>query len=99
MSLHDENNVVVTDENGVTTTYLSKNPPTLKEAYDIIGCNTVELIQCNDGTQILVDENGKLADFYINYEATNHWQQSMKIPLWDMVAGNAIILQGKAVWK
>ena len=60
----------------------------------------VQLIQCEDGSQILMDECGKLvSDWLINDEATSHWQQSMKQPLWDVVAGNAIILQKEAVWK
>tara|TARA_B100000579_G_C22372209_1_gene638814 strand:- start:11 stop:313 length:303 start_codon:yes stop_codon:yes gene_type:complete len=99
MSLENNNNIIVYDGNNCKTVYLSLEPPSLQKAYDLIGCSTVQLIQCDDGSQILMDENGKLKnDWLINDEATSHWQQSLKVPLWDVVAGNAIILTDKAVW-
>lgn len=99
MSLKNNDNIIVYDGNNCKTVYLSQKPPSLQEAYDLIGCDTVQLIDCEDGSQILMDECGKLAsDWLTNDEATSHWQQTLKVPLWDVIAGNAIILTDKAVW-
>ena len=99
MSIEDNDNIIVYEGNGLKTVYLSKKPPSLEESYSIIGCRIVQLVSCEDGSQILMDEEGKLKNgWMINDEATSHWQEQLSIPLTDAVAGNAIILTGKAVW-
>lgn len=99
--------VVANIEEKARTTYISDKPPTLKESYDIIGCRTVELLHCDDGSQILIDEEGKLTsmeNWVFNYEATKHWFANTKrgrdgmYSDNDSIVGNAIILSDKAVW-
>ena len=99
--------VIANIEEQASTTYISDKPPTLKESYDIIGCRTVELLHCDDGSQILIDEEGKLTsmeNWVFNYEATKHWFANTKrgkdgmYSDNDSIVGNAIILSDKAVW-
>ena len=98
--------VIANIEEQASTTYISDKPPTLKESYDIIGCRTVELIQCEDGSQILIDEEGKLIDkehWKVNEKATQHWILKTNTDgvgggYRDVIVGNAIILSDKAVW-
>ena len=74
--------VVANIEEKARTTHLSEKPPTLKESYDIIGCRTVELLHCDDGSQILIDEEGKLTakeNWVFNDEATKHWFANTKM--------------------
>jgi len=100
-----DNLVIAKIEEQASTTYISDKPPTLTEAYDIIGCRTVELIQCEGGSQILIDEEGKLMDrehWKVNKRATQHWiltnTDGVGGGYIDVIVGNAIILSDKAVW-
>ncbi len=97
--------VIAKIEENASVTYISDKPPTLKESYDIIGCRTVELLHCDkDGSQILIDEEGKLMSeehWKINEKATIHWIKNTTrhyVHPRDVIVGNAIILSDKAVW-
>ena len=97
--------VIAKIEENASVTYISDKPPTLTEAYDIIGCRTVELIQCEGGSQILIDEEGKLMDrehWKVNKRATQHWiltnTDGVGGGYIDVIVGNAIIMSDKAVW-
>ena len=90
-------------EEQASTTHISDKPPTLEESYDIIGCRMVELLECDkNGSQILIDEEGKCVDmehWEINWPATMHWRiNTTRIDFSDVIVGNAIILSDKAVW-
>ena len=93
----------MTEEETARTTIISDKPPTLQESYDIIGCRTVELLECDvDGSQILIDEEGKCIDvehWKVNWPATRHWRlNTTQLGFSDIIVGNAIILSDKAVW-
>lgn len=81
----------------------------LRQAYELIGCEVVELLRLNlhtgeepifDGEpcQMLIDEEGKLKPHTINPYATGAAHQMGMIPRDDYIAGTALLLFGDARW-
>ena len=80
--------------------------PTLKEMQEFVGGN-IEVVYSKSGSQIIIDEEGKLKDKSTNWEATEEWLADKdgvtmadkgyhydEYP--DVIVGDAIILSGKA---
>lgn len=70
-------------------TILTDKPPTLEEAQAIVG-GYVELINLPDGSQMYVDEEGRLKKLLHNPDASLRANQ--------YVCGPVLILQGTARW-
>lgn len=77
--------------NAPTITELSDKPPTLKEAQAIVG-GYVQLLNLEDDSQLLVDEEGRLKGSPLNEAASNRW------PEWGALFGNVLLLKGAARW-
>lgn len=82
-----------------TTRYESEAPPSLKEAQEFVG-GLVEMIHLPDGSQLLINEEGKLRGMEINHEATALVMKAFP-RTWgsDVIVGPALVLSGKAVWE
>lgn len=67
-------------------------PPTLEEAQAMVG-GYVQLVELADGSQLIVNEEGKLRGLPVNVEASKLWP----VP-GDLIVGDAVHLQGDARW-
>lgn len=80
-------------------TTLTDERPSLEKAQELVG-GLVELIELNNGDQMLVNEEGLLHDLPLNIEATNHLvaHKSPYDLMFRGIVGNAVILKGNARW-
>lgn len=69
--------------------------PTLKEAQAFVG-GLVQLIEFENGDQLLINEEGKLLSLEVNNEATKLWVDNYGPS--DVIVGDALLLKGKARW-
>ena len=72
------------------TTYIDDKQPTLKKLQEMVG-GYIQIVEV-EGKQIIMDEEGKLKDKPVNYEATELWNVG-----YDHIAGDAVVLSGKAL--
>ena len=70
-------------------TYQPKVRPTLEEAQAMIG-GYVQLAMDTPSMQVLVDEDGISKELEFNHQASELCN--------DFIVGNAIVLEGKAMW-
>lgn len=63
----------------------------LKSCYEIIGCDTIEVITISAEEAMIVDECGKLKPHHFNINATHIVRKN--IADFDYIAGNAIIVK------
>lgn len=61
---------------------------TLEELYNLIDCETIEVINLTDDFILIIDEEGKLKDKYVNNFATDIAIESLQEG--DYIAGNAV---------
>ena len=72
----------------ITEIELAQNPnETLKELYDLIGCDLVELVQLDRGIIMAVDEEGKLKEIKGGFTFLG-WRT--------VIAGTGIVLGGNS---
>ena len=71
-------------------TYQPKVRPTLEEAQAMVG-GYVQLAMDTPLMQVLVDEDGLSKELEFNHQASELCN--------DFIVGNAIVLEGKAMWK
>ena len=74
--------------------YIEDTPPTLEEMQKYVG-GYIQVVNAKNGDQIVMDEEGKLRNKPINYEATKHWIGE-NANAYDYVVRDAVILSGKA---
>ena len=82
------------------TRVISDKEPTLKEMQDFVG-GLIEVVTGVDGSQIILNEEGKIMDLPINVAATTmrhgeDWDDDTSAMKYDVIVGNAMILKGKA---
>ena len=84
------------------TKTITDKEPTLKEMQEFVG-GYIQVAYDDGKTQIICNEEGKLLELPLNKKATSFWEKqlmnsSFYEPLGgqDFIAGNALILQGKA---
>ena len=78
--------------------HIKDKHPTLKELQEFVG-GYIEVAYAPNGDQIIMDEEGKLKNKPINWEATELWLGKKSIedfPIHDYIVGDVIILSGKA---
>lgn len=76
----------------------SDKPMTLKEMQDAVG-GYIEVVYDDDEMQIICNEEGKMLDLPENEQATDVWLDKLDTQgrgTLDYLAGNVLILQGKA---
>lgn len=78
------------DDEGPITKLYTTTPPTLEQAQQDVG-GYVELITLRDGSQMLVNEEGRLLDLPYNVSASQASGQ--------YIVGDAVILTGAARWS
>jgi hypothetical protein len=88
------NNKIMTD---TSITTLTDERPSLEKAQELVG-GLVQLIELNNGDQMLVNENGIFSDLPINEEATNIALRNSNAFMMEGILGNAVILKGNARW-
>ena len=71
-------------------TFQPKVRPTLEEAQAMVG-GYVQLAMDTPLMQVLVDEDGLSKELEFNHQASELCN--------DFIVGNAIVLEGKAMWK
>ena len=77
---------------GMPRTYFRNDrPPTLEEAQELVG-GYIEMITLDDGSQILVDEEGVQKGLLVNTTA------SVLDPQHPRIVGNVVVLIGSARW-
>jgi hypothetical protein len=74
----------------ISVVYVSDKKPTLKEAQVLVG-GYVEVVNLQNGDQMLVNEEGFLKDYPVNTEASALAGR--------MIVGPVMVLSGKAKWK
>jgi hypothetical protein len=79
------------------TTHIKDKPPTLEELQELVG-GYIEVAYAPNGDQIIMDEEGKLKNKPINWEATEHWlgKKENYAIYPDVIVGDVIILSGNA---
>ena len=88
------------------TKRIKDKTPTLEQMQKFVG-GYIEVVYSEKGSQIIIDEEGKLKDKPINWEATEEWfTESNGVTMADkgyhydeypdVIVGDAIILSGKA---
>ena len=78
-------------------TTLTDERPSLEKAQELVG-GFVELIELNNGDQMLVNEDGIFSGLPINEEATNIALLNSNALMQNGILGNAVLLQGNARW-
>tara|TARA_Y100000034_G_C6733617_1_gene325149 strand:- start:285 stop:578 length:294 start_codon:yes stop_codon:yes gene_type:complete len=91
---------IIKNENGTEVSILNKTKLSLKDMQDYVG-GYIEVVSLSDGSQMVLDEEGKLKDKPINYEATKRYvgeEYDDTCATWDYdyVVGDVLILKGKA---
>ncbi len=98
--------VVSPDEKTITTEFREEHQPTLEQMQKFVG-GYIQIVYCDNGDQIIMDEEGKLKDKEPNWEATEHWFMDKDgvsladkgIPpeeYPDIIVGDCLVLRGKA---
>ena len=82
------------------TRVISDKEPTLKEMQDFVG-GLIEVVTAVDGSQIILNEEGKMNGLPMNVVATTlwlgeDWDDETSAMKYDYIVGNAMILKGKA---
>ena len=82
------------------TKTITDKEPTLKEMQKFVG-GYIQVVQAENGDDIVFNEEGRIFGLPINYEASEHWLgkgQYNEIEGWGgtNILGNALILKGKA---
>ena len=72
-----------------TVTVLNGEPPTLERAQAIVG-GYVELVTLADGSQLLINEEGRLKGLELNPTASALYG--------GLIVGNVLLLQSTARW-
>lgn len=74
---------------GTRTTITPKNGTdfTFEECYPLLGCDTIQIVETNDGRILLIDEEGKLKMNLLNAAATALYQYGHLDP----IIGHAIV--------
>lgn len=75
-------------------TYISNKQPSLAEMQKMVG-GCIEVISLPGGSQLIVNDMGKLTGLEYNHEATQILRSYD--PTADCIVGDAILLQGNAV--
>lgn len=88
------NNKIMTD---TSITTLTDERPSLEKAQELVG-GFVELIELNNGDQMLVNEDGIFSGLPINEEATNIALLNSNALMQNGILGNAVILKDNARW-
>ena len=75
---------------------------TCQDAYKLLNCNTIEVVNLNNGDCFIVDERGKLKDppLPINPLATLIWSKSFSCDnygyqFFDQIVGDVILIEKK----
>ena len=79
------------------TTTISDERPSLEKAQELVG-GLVELITLKNGDQMLINEDGIMADLEINEYATHMAMTQSNAFIMDGIRGDVLILKGKAKW-
>lgn len=69
--------------------YFRNLVPTLQEAQEIVG-GYVQMLTLDDGSQMLMDEDGRMKDLPVNDKAS--------LLAGQVIRGNVLVLQGPALW-
>ena len=69
--------------------------PTLKEMQEYVG-GYIEVVYINDESEMVIDEEGKLKGKSVNKEATTIAHEHQAIFNDDYIAGDVMLLSGKA---
>jgi hypothetical protein len=77
------------------TKYIDDVKPTLKEMQEFVG-GYIEVIYLNKKSMMVIDEEGKIKDKPINYEATEIAHGNEAIFNTDYISGDAMVLSGNA---
>lgn len=82
---------------------INKKQPSYEEVKEMVG-GMVEVAYDDGNTQIICNEEGKLYGLPYNEEATKIWWDTLrKNKMYqhhnDVLVGDVVILEGKAVWK
>ena len=90
------NTLVMEQDASVINYYFSKkeDKPSLEKLQKMVD-GYIQVVDAHNGDQIVMDEEGKLKNKPINYEATKHWIGE-NANAYDYVVGDAVILSGKA---
>ena len=75
-----------------------KKSPTLEEAQGFVGGH-VELVMLNDGSQMILNENGMTEKLPSNRHATRIAKNSGVNMGYRGILGNVLFLRGEAKWK
>ncbi len=67
---------------------------TFEELYPILGCDTIEVVDLEDGRCLLIDENGKLTGKPLNDQATFEAVAAGALMESDFIAGHAVLCSG-----
>lgn len=71
-------------------------PPTLEEAQKFVG-GLVQLVEFDNGDQLLMNEEGKLNGLPFNNEATKLWENNFGKT--DVIVGDVLLLKENARWE
>lgn len=89
-------NLIKVSQEGISNQKLEKIEPknkknfTLKELYEILDCDTIEVVYLSNGNIMIIDENGKLLDKRYNDYATNILRTDNPDNR-DFIVGNALV--------
>ena len=78
------------------TKTITDKEPTLKEMQKFVG-GYIQVVQAENGDDIVFNEEGRIFGLPINYEASEHWLgKGQYDDLYNNILGNVLILKGKA---
>ena len=82
------------------TKVISDKNPTLKEMQEFVG-GYIQVVNGVDGSQIIINEEGKIKGLPMNMVATTmwlgeDWDDDTSAMVNDFLVGNAMVLKGKA---
>ena len=78
------------------TKIITDKEPTLKEMQKFVG-GYIQVVQAENGDDIVFNEEGRIFGLPINYEASEHWLgKGQYDDLYNNILGNVLILKGKA---
>ena len=82
------------------TKVISDKKPTLEEMQEFVG-GYIQVVKGIDGSQIIVNEEGKIYGLPTNVVATTFylgedWDDDTSAMVHDVLVGNAMVLKGKA---
>lgn len=79
------------------TITISDERPSLEKVQGLVG-GFVQLIELNNGDQLMVNEDGIMQDLPVNDEATEIAMSQSNAYLMGGILGDVVILKGKAKW-